>query len=616
MNTKRYIGCKLLGLLAIATTTFTSCERELSEDATLATFNNDAVVFDDAFTGGLDYYPYDGSFLEGVFSVDTDNAYSGSSAMRFDIAGAEIDGSYSGAAFIIDLEGDDARDLTSYDALTFWAKASTAVQINSIGFGQDFDTNSFQVEMQDLEVTTEYQKFTIAIPDSSVLTESKGMFWYADDPVDGYTLWVDQIQYESTGLIDSRVGYILNGEDVDVTLYENSEYQIENVGVSISLTNGDIQTPVIGEGYFTYSSSDETVATVDSSGLVTVVAVGETTITASLGGETVVGSLSITAEEAFEGATEPTVDSASVVSVYSDSYTSLAGVTFNQYWAPWQTTEGDDSADYGFNAVSYTNFNFVGVDLSGGTLDVSATNTFHVDIYPFDSATDITFRFESDSGNTEYTISGLTADEWNSVDVSLTDFTDDSIFDTVTAYNWLVLAGGSGTVDGTVGESMLLDNIYFYDNGEEVVEEEFFYSIYSDDYDSITFNTYIESWGQTTTGGQVTETDGNNVLSYESLNFVGCNIAGNSIDLSGATTLSIDIQPVGTANDLTFEFETTGGVKCTFDVTAAELTADTWTTIEVPVTSFTNSADLLANDMQWFIIVGSGAVMVDNIIFE
>ena len=136
MNTKRYISCKWLGLLVVAATTFTSCERELTDDAfekVVGASDEGGVVFDDTFAGGLDYYPYEGSFFDGVFSVDTDNAYSGTAAMRFDIAGAEIDGSYSGAAFIVDLEGNSSRNLTSYDALTFWAKASTATQINSIG---------------------------------------------------------------------------------------------------------------------------------------------------------------------------------------------------------------------------------------------------------------------------------------------------------------------------------------------------------------------------------------------------------------------------------------------------------------------------------------------------
>jgi hypothetical protein len=38
-----------------------------------------------------------------------------------------------------------ARDLSGYDALTFWAKGTQAGLINEIGFGQDFLENKYLV---------------------------------------------------------------------------------------------------------------------------------------------------------------------------------------------------------------------------------------------------------------------------------------------------------------------------------------------------------------------------------------------------------------------------------------------------------------------------------------
>ena len=251
-------------------------------------------------------------------------------------------------------------------------------------------------------------------------------------------------------------------------------------------------------------------------------------------------------------------------------------------------------------------------------MDVSEMNTLHFDIYPYDSTTNIGLEFQTDSGNISYTISGLVLDEWNSIDISLSDFVNGDLFGSVTDYNWLVLNGGTGSVAGTIGENIIIDNVYFYNNGieEEEQEEVVALSIFSDDEDSITINSYNQFWGgQTTTGGLVVESSGNNIIEYAALNYVGANISGNDIDLSSASYVSMDIQPVGTANDVTFEFETTGGTKCVYTVPAGDLTADSWTTIEISVSSFSNSTDLLSNDLFWFITVGTGTVQIDNIIF-
>ena len=57
-------------------------------------------------------------------------------------------GNYAGASFIVDGSG---RDLTEFDALTFWAKASRGVAIGAMGFGgyftKDLKNNSQQVRL-------------------------------------------------------------------------------------------------------------------------------------------------------------------------------------------------------------------------------------------------------------------------------------------------------------------------------------------------------------------------------------------------------------------------------------------------------------------------------------
>ena len=138
MKTKKYIYSKL----AIALSLFmvmASCERDLSEDAVVAGFSTDPDVFIDAFSAGLDYAPFGGSFQE-AFSVDTDEVYEGNASMRFDIPA--FGQGFGGANFPTTVP----RDLSGYDALTFWAKGLTPGDINEIGFGIDpANSNRLQV---------------------------------------------------------------------------------------------------------------------------------------------------------------------------------------------------------------------------------------------------------------------------------------------------------------------------------------------------------------------------------------------------------------------------------------------------------------------------------------
>ena len=65
---------------------YVGCERDLSEDAVFATFPTDGSVFIDAFSSGLDYFPFvDAGADPEAFSVDTDEVFSGTQSMRFDV---------------------------------------------------------------------------------------------------------------------------------------------------------------------------------------------------------------------------------------------------------------------------------------------------------------------------------------------------------------------------------------------------------------------------------------------------------------------------------------------------------------------------------------------------
>ena len=115
----------------------------VTEDVEFATLGKTGEIFTDAPIGlGSDFYfPFLGSKAT-AWSVDNNEGYESEASMRFDVPNAnDPEGSYAGAIFRVDGAG---RNLTEYDALTFWAKASQGVTIGEFGFGQDFLENIMQ----------------------------------------------------------------------------------------------------------------------------------------------------------------------------------------------------------------------------------------------------------------------------------------------------------------------------------------------------------------------------------------------------------------------------------------------------------------------------------------
>ena len=110
MKTNKYIYSKIttffLGLILCTTI---GCERGLSEEAEFATYPTEGGIFIDGFVGGLDYFPFGGSFAE-AFSVDQTETYMGTASMRFDIPSFGV--GFGGATF----QSLGPRDLSGFDA--------------------------------------------------------------------------------------------------------------------------------------------------------------------------------------------------------------------------------------------------------------------------------------------------------------------------------------------------------------------------------------------------------------------------------------------------------------------------------------------------------------------
>ncbi|MGV1011614.1 MAG: glycosyl hydrolase family 16 [Flavobacterium sp.] len=366
-------------LLALFLLFNVSCDRDLSEDATLSTYSKNGEVFIDAFSAGLGYGAFGGSKYS-AFTVDSEVKYAGTSSMRFDVPSVgDPDGAYAGGVFI---DG-SGRNLTDFDALTFWVKASHAATLNEVGFGTDFGLNKYKVAFQNVPIDTNWKKIIIPIPDASKLIQEKGMFWYSEGPENGlgYTFWIDNVRYEKLGTIAHGQASIMNGNTASETTFVGVTSQVDGVIATFNMPNGINQSITISPAYLNFISSNPAVATVNSSGVITSLSAGTTIITATINGTPTTGSLTINCAGVFTHSPVPTLNQANVISIFSNAYTNVPVNYYNGYWAPWQTTLSNDFSVQGDNVLNYTVFNFVGIEFSSPTINATSMTHFHLDAF-------------------------------------------------------------------------------------------------------------------------------------------------------------------------------------------------------------------------------------------
>ena len=455
-------------LLAVILLMNVSCERNLSDDATLSTFSKNADVFIDTFSAGLGYGAFGGTDYT-AFTVDTDVKYQGTASMRIDVPSVgDPSGAYAGGAYI---DG-SGRNLTDYDALTFWVKGSQAATINEVGFGTDFGLNKYNVRMQNVPIDTNWKKIIIPLPDASKLLQEKGMFWYSEGAENnlGYTFWIDNVKYEKLGTLAHPQPKIMDGADSIQQTYIGANITMTGLTDTFNMPNGFNQTISIAPSYYKYTSSNPSVATVSESGVVSVLSGGTTVITATLAGTNAQGSLTINSLGVFVPAPTPSVNPANVISIFSNAYTNVPVEYYNGYWAPYQTTLGQaDIHINGDDLIKYSQFNFVGIQFSQPTINASQMTYVHVDLKVLnttgarnsiklklvDFGSDGIYGGVGDSSH-EYTFNSaaLPTGNWVSVELPLSAFT--GLTSKAHLAQFILGPTTSGITD------LLVDNVYFH----------------------------------------------------------------------------------------------------------------------------------------------------------
>ena len=270
-----------------------SCTHEIDGLEEVTSYPATAEVFIDAFPSDLDYAAFGYSDVK-AFTVDTEVKYKGAASMKIAVPDVnDPNGSYAGGAYYSTF----GRDLSGYNCLTFWAKATKRASVDEIGFGVDMGENKYKVSIFGLAVNTNWKKYYIPIPAPARLKSEKGLFFFGEGPEEGmgYTFWIDEVKFENLGTIAHPQPKILNGADSITSAFIGVDIPIGNGSETFNLPDGTNRDLAVSVSCFDFSSSNENVATVSDEGVVTVQGPGRAVISAEINGLKAAGTLTVNA---------------------------------------------------------------------------------------------------------------------------------------------------------------------------------------------------------------------------------------------------------------------------------------------------------------------------------
>ncbi len=560
------------------------------------------IVFDDEYGYGITYQAFAGSYLEAVLVV-ADNVYAGTQGLQITVP----DASWSGGAFT----SDPVQDLTEFNAITFWAKASMAATLDVAGIGNDNSgTSLYMAEVTGLALTTSWQQYTIPVPLPEKLDAEGGLLYFAEGAEGGigYQIYMDEIVYANLGTI-TNPRPALNGQTIEVDSGAVVDVGYQTVTFDIDGTDMVISAM---PGYFTFISSNPSIVEVGTDGVITAEGVGTATLTAQLGAVAATGSITVNVNSLgvvpTVPASSPTVNPDSVISLFSDVYTDHPVDTWSADW------DNADVQDYliGSDATKkYTNLVYAGIEFTTTTVDASEMTHFHMDIWtPDPTGAPAVLKVKLvDFGNngsyggpddTEYELvfdeNTLSSETWVSIDVPLASFTG---MNTEHLAQLVISSVNLSTV--------YMDNIYFYNSGmpteplvpapTPTLDPSFVVNLYSDAYTDHSVDTWSAPWDQADVEDYVIDSD--NTKKYTNLISAGVLFESTTLDASAMTRFHMDVwTPDPTAAPAATKVKLVdfgadglygGGDDSEYELTFDELTMNTgeWVGIDVSLTDFT-----------------------------
>lgn len=389
----------------------------------------DPLVFRDGFGANVGFQAFLGSKLDGL-SVDSTVHYLGTASLKATVPNPnDPTGGYTGGAFVTSR----ARDLSGYNALSFYVKANRPITLDVAGLGNDNTGNSrLTAQRANIPVTTGWTQVLIPIPLPAKLNDEAGMFFFAEGPENGVglTLWFDEVQFVNTASV-TNPRPVLVAQTIDAL-----------VGATVSLGSATRTTfNILGAdqsvthlpAYFTFESTNPSVATVTDQG-VQIGSAGSAVISARLGTLAAPASITVNATAPpVVAAPTPTLLAADVISLFSGSYPNVAVDTWS---ANWDQANVADVQIAGNPTKVYTSLVFSGIEFTTSPVNATAMTHFHLDVWTpggttlkvklVDFGADGIFSLDDDS---EYELTfnaasspPLSVGTWASLDIPLAQF--------------------------------------------------------------------------------------------------------------------------------------------------------------------------------------------------
>lgn len=384
-------------------------------------------VFTDGYAAGVSFAAFGGS--TNTLTVDPLERHSWSTSLKVTVPTS----GYTGGT----LKASAPQNMALYNAVTFWAKASKAVDLAVAGYG---DTASgdvrFKAETGPLALTTEWAKFILPIPVPSKLSENVALFHFAQgSSATSYAIWFDDIQYEhlSSAVLGAPTAATVGWRDINIDLGKTANLPSGNgSGNTVTYALPAMTLTNVGIGFFDVTSDAPTVAYPGLDGTVKGLAFGSANLTAKLGSLSAgVGKVSVAPASPTMAPARPTLPQSSVISLLSNAYTNNPVATWN---ASWGVVGGfSDVVIGGDNMKKYSALGYAGIEFIGNQIDATGMTHFHVDIWTpdmtsfhvklVDFGANGAYDGGGDDTGVEIPVPVTAVKQWQSIDLPLSSFT-------------------------------------------------------------------------------------------------------------------------------------------------------------------------------------------------
>lgn len=418
----------------------------------------DPLVFGDASGTNVGFQAFLGSKLDGL-TVDSTVKYLGTASLKAVVPNpGDPSGGYTGGAFVTSR----ARDLSGYNALSFWVKANRPISLDVAGLGNDNTGRSrLTAQRSAIPVTTNWTQVFIPIPLPARLSDERGMFFFAEGPENGVglTLWFDEIRFVNTASV-TNPRPVLVAQTIDALV--GATLSLDTATRTTFNISGADQTVTHLPGYFTFESTNPAVATVTAQGL-QLGSQGSATITAKLGTISAPASIVVNATAPpVVAAPTPTIPAVDVISLFSGAY---PNVTVDTWSADWDQANLADVNIAGNPTKVYTSLLYSGILFESHPIDATAMTHLHLDVWTpggttfkvklVDFGADGIYSLDDDS-ESELTFNAassppLSIGTWTSLDIPLAGF--GGLLERAHLAQ-MVLSGDTRTV--------FVDNVYFH----------------------------------------------------------------------------------------------------------------------------------------------------------